>query len=109
MRYGEKALRVTPQLLWRAGTEGACTGTRPDWIARTPRLSPNSQPDHSCPGPNLVRFNLIHLGIHVNDVSAFVVLSPPQAREQAADLTVFWHTFVEAIAVAAQCHSWRWR
>ena len=26
VKYGEKALRVTPQLLWRAGVEVACTG-----------------------------------------------------------------------------------
>jgi len=33
VKYGEKALRVTPQLLWRAGVEVACTGAH--WLGHT--------------------------------------------------------------------------
>ena len=43
VRYGEKALRVTPQLLWRAGTEGACMGARPESHSWKPRLSLTSK------------------------------------------------------------------
>jgi hypothetical protein len=58
VRYGEKALRVTPQLLWRAGTEGACTGVRPESQSRShgsrsPQKGkmrlPRTNPSSHCP------------------------------------------------------------